>query len=112
MRHEALYLTDMIEACQAIVQFCKGIHFNEFEGNDLIRSAVLQKLIVIGEAANHLPASFCDEHGDIPWVDMINFRNFAVHSYFAVDWKIVWNTVKKDLPPLRKQISELLRSIK
>jgi uncharacterized protein with HEPN domain len=111
MRPEKLYLTDIFEAILAINQFCKNIRFNEFKGNDMLRSAVLQKLIVVGEAANHLPENFCAEYAEIPWVDMINFRNFAVHSYFAVNWKIVWDTVKKDLPPIEKQIERLMEDI-
>jgi hypothetical protein len=50
----------------------------------MLRSAVLQKLIIIGEAAAHLPANFCLQNPRIPWVDMINFRNFAVQE--PVSW--------------------------
>jgi uncharacterized protein with HEPN domain len=42
MRREVLYLTDILDAADHIAQF---IH------SELIRSAIAQKLIVIGEAA-------------------------------------------------------------
>jgi uncharacterized protein with HEPN domain len=77
MRPEDLYLTDILEAARAIAVFCKDAYFDQFEGNDMLRSAVLQKLIVIGEAAAHLPDKFCLQNPKSPWVDMINFRNFV-----------------------------------
>jgi uncharacterized protein with HEPN domain len=109
MRPEQLYLTDILEAAQAIATFCAQVRFDQFEGNDMLRSAVLQKLIVIGEAVTHLPDKFCRQHPEIPWLDMINFRNFAVHEYFAVNWHIVWDTAIEDIPPLEEQIKELLK---
>ena len=108
MRPEELYLTDILEAAQAITKFCESVRFEQFEGNDMLRSAVLQKLIVVGEAASHMPDQYRIEHPDIPWLDMIAFRNFAVHEYFAVNWQIVWDTAKEDIPLIEKQIKELL----
>jgi uncharacterized protein with HEPN domain len=109
MRPEQLYLTDILEAAKAIGLFCKDVRFEHFEGNDMLRSAVLQKLIVIGEAAAHLTDEFCTQNPKIPWIDMINFRNFAVHEYFSVDWQIVWDTAVEDIPPIEKQIAKLLK---
>jgi uncharacterized protein with HEPN domain len=108
MRPEELYLTDILEAARAIGVFCKGARFDQFEGNDMLRSAVLQKLIMIGEAAAHLPDTFCLLNPKVPWVDMIAFRNFAVHEYFSVNWRIVWDTAIEDIPPIEKQIAKLI----
>ena len=77
----------------------------------MLRSAVLQKLIVIGEAAGHLSEKFSNKNPEIPWVDMINFRNFAVHEYFSVNWKIVWDTAIGDIPPIEKQIAKLVKEL-
>jgi uncharacterized protein with HEPN domain len=50
----------------------------------MMNSAVLQKLTVIGEAASRLPKEFTNRFPEIPWVDIIGFRNIAVHEYFAI----------------------------
>ncbi len=44
----------------------------------------------------------------MPWADIVAFRNFAVHSYPAVDWIIVWTTATEEVPVLRRQIASLL----
>ena len=47
MRPEQLYLTDILDAARAIAAFCKDVRFEQFEGNDMLRSAVLQKIVFI-----------------------------------------------------------------
>ena len=108
MRREELYLTDMVEAADAIGQFLLGVEQDAFFQNDLVRSAVLQKLIIIGEGAARLPKEFQERHTEIEWKDIVAFRNIAVHTYFAVDWSIVWVTATKDAPELRSKIALIL----
>jgi uncharacterized protein with HEPN domain len=108
MRREELYLTDIIEAADAIQNFLQGKQRSHFLGNDLVRSAVLQKLLIIGEAAARLPKEFRERHSEIPWVDIVAFRNIAVHAYFSVDWAIVWTAATKDAPELGQVVAEIL----
>jgi len=74
----------------------------------LRQSAVLQKLIVIGEAAARLPVQFRERHPEIEWADIVGFRNIAVHEYFAVSWTIVWVTATQDVPDLRRKVARIL----
>jgi uncharacterized protein with HEPN domain len=103
---------DILDACQAIGRFLQQTDEITFAQNELVQSAVLQKLIVIGEAAARLPRSFTARYPDIEWADIVAFRNVAVHEYFAVDWKIVWVTATKDVPVLQAQIKALLDQLK
>jgi uncharacterized protein with HEPN domain len=109
MRHEKLYLTDIVEAAQAIERFIMGESFEEFEQNEMMNSAVLQKLTVIGEAASRLPKEFTSRFPEIPWVDIIGFRNIAVHEYFAIRWDIAWVAASEEVPVLREQVEKILR---
>ena len=42
---------------------------------------------------------------------MYRMRNALSHGYFEVDIKVVWRTVKDDLPGLERQIRELRASL-
>ena len=108
MRPEKLYLLDIIDAADAIRRFCDPVREDEFLQDELRQSAVLQKLIVIGEAANHLSVEFRKQHPEIEWEDIIGFRNIAVHAYFSILWQIVWNTALKDVPDLYEKVQTLL----
>jgi len=109
MRHEQLYLTDILEAADSISGFLAGLSEEGFLGSDLLRSAVLHKLTVIGEAAARLPVDFVQRHPDIPWADIVGLRNIAVHAYFAVKWSIVWVAGTEEVPRLRGQVEAILK---
>lgn len=108
MRPEQLYLSDLVQAADRIAGFLEGIQRDSFLGNELLKSAVTHQLIVIGEACSQLSRGFCSRHPEIPWRDIKDFRNLAVHAYFAVNWEIVWDTATHDLPLLRSQIAAIL----
>jgi uncharacterized protein with HEPN domain len=109
MRTEELYLLDIIEATEAISGFISGLDRGQFVGNTLVRSAVLQKLSEIGEAAGRVSEALRSRHPEIEWGDIRAFRNIAVHAYFAVNWNIVWTAAAEDAPALRAQILKVLQ---
>lgn len=108
MRSDALLLEDILEATRALDEFCESLSEEEFKASDLIRSASIAKLVVIGEAANNLSTDIREKYPEVPWTDIISNRNFIVHAYFNVDWSIVWNTINKYAIPLEEQIYMIL----
>lgn len=108
MRPEVLYLTDMIEDSNAIRRFLQNVPREGFLGDEILQSAILQKLIVIGEAAARLSSDFRGQHPEVPWTDIVGFHNIAVHGYFAVSWPIVWVTAIQDVPLLCEEITTIL----
>jgi len=109
MRREELYLADIVDAADAIERFVEGVDYDDFVGDELRQSAVLQKLIVIGEAAARLSVEFRASHAHIEWADVVGFRNIAVHEYFAVNCSIVWVTAVEDVPFLRQQVAQIMQ---
>ena len=41
---------------------------------------------------------------DIPWQDMRDLRNLLIHEYFGVSVAIIWETISRDLRPVREAI--------
>jgi uncharacterized protein with HEPN domain len=97
MRSDALYPEDIVQAADAIARFVTGMDEDRFVGDDLVRSAVLHKLTVIGDAAARVSGDLRQSHPEVPWAD-VGFRNIAVHAYFSVDWRLVWNVATSDAP--------------
>ncbi len=110
MRPEALYLNDILQACAAVRGFLDGVAEERFQYDDLLRSAVVHKLTVIGEAAAHLSQGFCEQHPDIEWPDIVGFRNILVHEYFAVNWSIVWIAASEEVPDLLQKVARIIET--
>jgi uncharacterized protein with HEPN domain len=108
MRREKLYLRDILEAADHIAEFVRDIDFPAFQKSELVRSAVVQKLAVIGEAAARISAEPKTRSPHIPWSKIVALRNIVVHAYFGVDWNEVWRTVQHDCPVLREQVAAIL----
>jgi uncharacterized protein with HEPN domain len=108
MRREELYLRDICEAADSIARFILGLTQAEFRASDLVSSAVVQKLAVIGEAAARVSADLRSRHPEIPWPEIVAFRNILVHAYFGIDWGVVWLAAVKQVPVLRRQVAAVL----
>lgn len=108
MRREKLYLSDMLEAGHHIGQFLGNATKEAFVDSELLKSAVLQKLLVIGEAAARLTPELKRANPHIPWSDIVGFRNVAVHAYFSMDWDVVWATAAVRVPELNRWVEAIL----
>ncbi len=69
--------------------------------------AVTRNLEIMGEAANRLPDEFKESRSDIEWYKIVGLRHRIVHEYFGVDLEIIWEILRKDLPELRKSLSQM-----
>jgi uncharacterized protein with HEPN domain len=100
-------ITDIIEAIEKIQRYVEGMDFDAFEKDSKTIDAVIRNFIIIGEAARRVPEEVVERHPFIPWRLMGDMRNFAVHEYWGVELRTVWETIQGELPPL----VPLLRSI-
>lgn len=108
MQRDELYLADIIAAAASVEKYLSGCSPSEFERNELLQSAVLHKLMIVGEATAQLSEALKSQNMDVRWREIVAFRNLVVHRYFRVDLVIVWNTATKDLPTYAARIRPLL----
>jgi uncharacterized protein with HEPN domain len=108
MRSDSLLLQDILQATIDIQEFITGISQETFIQSKLIRAAVIQKLIVIGEAASRLSDEMRRGHPNVPWREIRDFRNIAVHNYASIDDFIIWQTAIADCPALGRQIAQII----
>ncbi len=94
------------------MHYSTGMTFEQFTADRKTVDAVVRNFIIIGEAASHLPDDVIARHSDIPWREMRDMRNIAVHEYFGVDNLIVWETLQKNLPPLLPRLRKMTESSK
>ncbi len=77
-----------------------------------LQDAVARRLTIIGEASAALlrkHPDFCKDHQELPLRKARGLRNFLVHDYDGIDWRLVWVAVSIDLPKLLKSIQAFLK---
>jgi uncharacterized protein with HEPN domain len=106
------YLEHIAAAIERATSYLQPLQtFEAFSKNQQIQDAVVRNIEIVGEAVNKIHALAPDvvsQHPQLPWAQMRAMRNVVIHEYFFVDLRIVWTTVKEDLPPLKQQIDNLL----
>jgi uncharacterized protein with HEPN domain len=110
-RNVELYLKDILDAIEAIVKFTEGMDFESFKKDDKTSSAVIRKFEIIGEATRNIPQDIRQEYPNIPWKEMVGFRDKLIHFYFGIKYEIVWDTIKSRLSELKMKIQKVLEDM-
>jgi uncharacterized protein with HEPN domain len=106
-----LFVRDIFEAIENIEDFLGKMDFNQFNSDEKTRSAVVWKIGIIGEAAKNIPKNVRDRHKELPWREMARMRDKISHFYFGMDYKIVWEVVRKRLPEIKPIIQKILEEM-
>jgi uncharacterized protein with HEPN domain len=89
MRREELYLADLIDNVRVVRGYLDGVTRERWDAEDILRDAVLYRMLLIGEIASSLSDELRDCYPEVAWRQIRAFRNLAVHKYFGVDWAVV-----------------------
>ena len=106
MRGDDALLLDMLIAARKIQRFAAGMTLAEFHTNEMVQSAVIRELQVIGEAARMVTDLTRTTCNAINWRAIAGMRNRLVHEYFSVQLDVIWKTVQTDLFPLIAQLEQ------
>ena len=103
-------LEKILDHAAAIVQETQPLgNAEEFRNNDLISKAALFDLLQIGELAKDgLSQELIHDLSAIPWPQIYALRNRIVHGYAFVDYQIIWETIREDIPRLIEALGEAL----
>lgn len=102
-------LKHILDAISAIKKFTGKSSRNEFLGDRKTIDATLFQFAVIGEAIIHVSEEILDKY-DFPWYKVRALRNFILHEYHAIEDTVIWETINKDLPQLKRIITLILQN--
>ena len=104
------YLRDMLDNAEKALEFVHGMEYDEFFEDQKSVYAVVRALEIIGEAARQVPEDVRADHPGLAWREIGGMRNKLSHEYFGVNSKVVWRTLKEDLPPMIPALRKMLES--
>jgi len=101
MKTDVVYVRQILDAVAKVERFTEGVSHEEFAADEQKQSAVILQLMLIGEIAKKL-SSDGKSRIDLPWKDIMGFRDIAIHDYFSIQVDVIWETVVSDIPFLKK----------
>lgn len=110
-RDNKTHFEDILEGIELIESFVAGMDLAAYEADMKTQSAVERQLQIITEAAKRLGSDAADLCPGPDWRGFCRMGDFLRHGYHKVDDRIVWNTVKEELPPMRGAVTTALAKL-
>lgn len=107
-RKYGFYLEDILISMGRIQEYIGALEFIQFKQRYMIVDAVIRNFEIIGEASKHIPDSITNKYPEIPWKKMYGLRNAVTHEYFGIDYEMIWEIAKKELPQNYSDLQRLI----
>ena len=107
MKDNNVYIDLVISSCEKISKYVKGLDKPAFLKQEIVQSAVLMQLQIVGEMAKKLDEKTTKEI-DAPWKMIVGLRNLISHDYFALELGTIWKIATEDIPRLEEKLRAYL----
>ena len=95
-----LVVEEMLDYIEQAISYVRGMTFEQYSSDRKTQRAVERCIEVISEGSRHIPDEIKARRPDIPWRDVATIGNVFRHEYHTIAARIVWDTVRLDLPAL------------
>jgi len=109
-----------IEILEKIIMYCNrldeakerfGNSLEALEHDYLYKSAAAMCILQIGELTSYLSDDFKETFNEVPWQDIKAMRNIAAHHYGEFRSHFLWDTMVKDIEPLREYCRKSIEAL-
>ena len=100
-KNDKYYAEKAIEQIDVIDRYMAGKSYEPFITYSQLLDAVMFRLVQMIENIKNISSNFKDNNPQIPWGDVIGFRNGIVHEYGETDYVTVYETITNDIYNLK-----------
>ena len=106
------HLWDIRDAAKFILDSTANCTFEQYEEDQLLRSAVERQFEIIGEATRRLAdADQAIAEKITGYQSIIGLRNRIAHEYDNIANQTLWNIIQNNLPTLHNEVTNLLEQV-
>jgi len=102
---------DILTYAKFSLSFVDNMDYKSFVIDTKSVFAVIRTLEVIGESSNRVSDEVKLKYPELPWHKMRGLRNRIVHNYDNIDYMIIWNVLKNEIPKLIEQVEAIIDEI-
>lgn len=102
----------MIEKCDRLIEICDKHTLEEIESNYVYSDAIQFEFEKLYEDSTRISGDLRINYQDLHIDNLRAIRNRVAHDYESVSLKILIDTIKEDIPEIKKIMSEFLESQK
>jgi uncharacterized protein with HEPN domain len=102
------FLNHILDECIYLLKEYNTNKYDDFISDERLSKAVCRSLEIIGEASSKTSPELKTKYPLIAWREMSDIRNRIIHHYFGIDYDIVWDTLKTDIPELKDWIEVVI----
>ena len=106
-KNDKYYSEKAIENIDIIEKYIRGKSYEEFISDNELNDAVMFRLVQLIENIKNISMEFKHKNSQIPWGDIMGFRNGIVHEYGETDYVTVYETITNDLSELRDTLETI-----
>ena len=106
VKTDSYYIEKIRKDLEFIVDHMRNVDIEELNANEVLLDSMMFRMIQLSANAKKLTDEYRLIHGEIPWGAMFGLRNRIVHDYGNVDLKVVYETLKYDIPELLELLGE------
>ncbi len=109
MKHDCEYLNHILDECEFILEKSQELTQEQFFQDEILKRAFVRSIEIIGEATKNISDEFRVKNPDTDWKRIAGMRDVLIHSYFGVNYTVVWDVIKNHIPILHNQIKKILK---
>lgn len=110
-RDQRITLRQIIEYVQHAQALCAEKTAAQIESSWRDALAFERTMEVLGEAVKRLPEELTRRYPQVPWRLVAGMRDKISHGYDTVDYQVLWDAARNDLPALSATAEIMLREI-
>ena len=108
-KSDEYYMEKALEEIEIIFEYNRGLSFEEFISDRKNIDATVFRLQQMVEQIKSLSSEFKEKHNEIPWGEIIGFRNGIVHEYSKTNYLTVYEIVSHDLFQLKTLLEDNIK---
>lgn len=101
-KSDTFYMMEALTEIELIRRFTNGITYEQYISDIETIYATMFALQQLVEHIKNLSNEFKQDHSEIPWTEIVGFRNRIVHEYGKTDYTTVYEIITNGVYQLKE----------